>query len=472
MRHDWQKLSRAAVAVVTATGLTSCGGLVRKGPPAGGNEVVTAPPRAYYDQLFAAKLGLLDSGAATTTATSTGEVLWLNFGGATVAKGTAKGESFQVCGDKAQIAASTLTTDSQEVIASTVQKYYTDAGADLKVTVTQPTSGDYTTVVVGGSLADLGCSDPSGLGVAPLDVGNANHNDIAFVFTPADISDKQLAVNIAHVSAHTYGLATITDPNDVMAEKPLDTAKGFGVGKRLDNGAEQNGLIILAEATGVQVTKPGEADATKGDDTTNAPAPTSVPAPMPLPPVVAPGKGTDLIVDDMINKMPHNPKSARHIIPMLRGLLPFAFSLDLKAVTEIFDATGFGSGANSDKSGTGRRSTITVNVKVDISHVWKQGDAVAQPADEPTIATEPGTGTTAAPTGDKAAAPAATTEVAKTDVGANEPPKNPAEAAKVINSMPTIVNVITINFNASDSQRLLPLMKMGCLKKYMAARGE
>ena len=458
MRHDWQKLSRAAVAVVTATGLTSCGGLVRKGQPSGGSEVVTAPPRAYYDQLFAAKLGLLDNPAtATTAANSTGEVLWLNFGGATVAKGTAKGESFQVCGDKATIAASTLTADSQDQIASSVQKFYTDAGADLKVTTTQPTSGDYTTVVVGGSLADLGCTDPSGLGVAPLDVGNANHNDIAFVFTPADISDKQLAVNIAHVSAHTYGLATITDPDDVMAEKPLDTAKGFGVGKRVDTGAEQNGLLVLAEATGVQVSKPGEADATKSDDKT-------VPAPMPLPPVIAPGKGTDVIVDDMINKMPSHPKSAGHIIPVLRGLLPFAFSLDLKAVTEIFDATGFGNGSTTDKAGTTRRTTITVNVKVDISHVWKEGDAVAQPTDEQTIATTPATGTTVAP--------AEKTDVAKTDEASQEPPKNPAEAAKVINSMPTIVNVITVNFNSSDSQRLLPLMKMGCLKKYMAARGE
>jgi len=468
MRHDWQKLSRATVAVVTATGLTSCGGLMRKGQPTGGGEVVTAPPRAYYDQLFAAKLGLLDTPAAATTtaaaAPTTGEVLWLNFGGATVNKGTAKGESFQVCGDKATIAASTLTADSQLEIASTVEKFYTGAGANLKVTTTQPTSGDYTTVIVGGSLADLGCTDPSGLGVAPLDVGNANHNDIAFVFTPADLSDKQLAVNIAHVAAHTYGLSNVTDPNDVMAEKPLETATGFSVGKRVDNGAEQNSLVILAEATGVQVSKPGEADATKTTDQTK-------PEPMPLPAVIA-GKGTDQVVDDMINKMPSNPKAASHLIPLLRGLIPLAFSLDLKAVTEIFDATGFGSGAASDKTGSGRRTTITVNVKVDISQVWKQGDAIVQPADpvepakagEPTVATAPATGTTTATSG--------TNDVAKTDTSAQEPPKNPAEAAKLINSMPTIVNVITVNFNLNDSQKLLPLMKMGCLKKYMAARGE
>ena len=466
MRHDWQKLSRAAVAVVTATGLTSCGGLVRKGQPTGGSEVVTAPPRAYYDQLFAAKLGLLDNPVATTTTTSaaptTGEVLWLNFGGATVNKGTAKGESFQVCGDKATIAASTLTADSQQAIASSVEKLYTGAGANQKVTTTQPTSGDYTTVVVGGSLADLGCTDPSGLGVAPLDVGNANHNDIAFVFTPADISDKQLAVNIAHVAAHTYGLSNITDPNDVMAEKPLDTATGFSVGKRVDNGAEQNALVILAEATGVQVSKPGEADATKTPDQTK-------PEPMPLPAVIASGKGTDQVVDDMINKMPSQPKAATHLIPMLRGLLPLAFSLDLKAVTEIFDATGFGSGTGSDKTASGRRTTITVNVKVDISQVWKNADAIAQAGEpaqggEPSVATAPATGT--------AAAPAEKNDVAKTDTSAQEPPKNPAEAAKLINSMPTIVNVITVNFNLNDSQKLLPLMKMGCLKKYMAARGE
>ena len=212
----------------------------------------------------------------------------------------------------------------------------------------------------------------------------------------------------------------------------------------------------------MQVSKPGEADATKTPDQTK-------PEPMPLPAVIASGKGTDQVVDDMINKMPSQPKAATHLIPMLRGLLPLAFSLDLKAVTEIFDATGFGSGTGSDKTASGRRTTITVNVKVDISQVWKNADAIAQAGEpaqggEPSVATAPATGT--------AAAPAEKNDVAKTDTSAQEPPKNPAEAAKLINSMPTIVNVITVNFNLNDSQKLLPLMKMGCLKKYMAARGE
>ena len=206
MFHDWAKISRGTVVMATVTALTGCGGLVRKGQTGrgGGNEVTTAPPRAYYDHLFAAKLALLDDSAttvasapvtsaipattapassapdatqtaaptttpATSSAPSLGkaEVMWLNFGGATVERGYLKGQSFLVCSEKATIAASSaLTTASQDEIVNNVQSFYTAAGANLTVTGTKPVSGDYTTVIVGGSLTDLGCSDGGEFGAA------------------------------------------------------------------------------------------------------------------------------------------------------------------------------------------------------------------------------------------------------------------------------------------------------------------
>ena len=228
MSHDWRKLSRGTVALVTMTAMTGCGGVVRKGPRPSGNEVVSAPPRAYYDQLFSARLALMDDASTTATANQAGttavgggqatagttsggttgtgtdqsatnatpkvdqgsgmpaplppvtsapapmppvtsgptsvppiaalpqETLWLNFAGATIERGFDKGQSFLVCSDKATIGAPTaIAAANQDTIVSMVQQYYSAAGANLKVTATMPATGEYTTVIVGGSLSDL-----------------------------------------------------------------------------------------------------------------------------------------------------------------------------------------------------------------------------------------------------------------------------------------------------------------------------
>ena len=538
MFHDWAKISRGTVVMATVTALTGCGGLVRKGQTGkgGGNEVTTAPPRAYYDQLFATKLALLDdsataasapgttsmpatdvaattvpdsaapdatqpSSAATTPTTSSApslakaEVMWLNFGGATVERGYLKGQSFLVCSEKATIAPSAaLATASQDEIVKSVQGFYTAAGANLTVTDTKPVSGDYTTVVVGGSLTDLGCKDSGEFGASPLDIGNANHNDIAFVFAASGISDKQLAVNIAHVSAHTYGLANVSDATDIMAESPLDTAVGFAVGKLIGTGAEQNSPALLAEATGVAVSSrdgSGTADATSAGSSDAAAPATDATSTAPVTPApVVPLKRGELLVEELIAFLPRNPTASSQIIPLLKSLLPVAAKLDPAAVGELVKASGLGGGAGSTTTSTTTTrsdgttvtstTTINVNVNINISNVWNGGsgkwsqEGSDGKKDEPKICL---TGDRCADAVGKPVSPVATLPADKTvasapETSASEPPANPAEAAKVINSVQPIVNIININFNHYEGAKLRPMMKMGCLQKYLAARGK
>jgi len=524
MFHDWAKISRGTVVMATVTALTGCGGLVRKGQTGrgGGNEVTTAPPRAYYDQLFATKLALLDDSAtaasapatsavpatdvaATTTPTTTpatssapslgkAEVMWLNFGGAAVERGYLKGQSFLVCSEKATIPASAaLTTASQEEIVTNVQGFFTAAGANLTVTGTKPLSGDYTTVIVGGSLTDLGCKDSGEFGASPLDIGNANHNDIAFVFAASGISDKQLAVNIAHVSAHTYGLGNVSDATDIMAESPLDTAVGFAVGKLVATGAEQNSPALLAEATGVAVSSrdASGADATSAGSSGSAVPATDASSTAPASPApVVPAKRGELLVEELISFLPRNPTASSQIIPLLKALLPVAAKLDPAAVGELVKASGFGGGAGSTTTSTTTTksdgttitstTTINVNVNINISNVWNGGsgkwsqEGSDGKKDEPKICL---TGDRCADAVGKPVSPVATLPADKTvasapETSASEPPANPAEAAKVINSVQPIVNIININFNHYEGAKLRPMMKMGCLQKYLAARGK
>ena len=52
---------------------------------------------------------------------------------------------------------------------------------------------DYTTVHLGGSYRTLGCNRSNNiLGVAPLDRGNTNKNDVAFAFTHLNSSVEVL----------------------------------------------------------------------------------------------------------------------------------------------------------------------------------------------------------------------------------------------------------------------------------------
>lgn len=174
-----------------------------------GADQVLTPPQEYYDAVMRYELSLVDGASNAVAARPT---LFLDFDGGEVAKGYDINQSFIVCNNIAKLPASPFSTSEQDSIVGMVQEFYAKAGSNLLVSRTPPKERPYTTIMVGGSMADLGCGERLGaFGIAPFDIGNTNRNDIGFVFTEnQDVLDIT-AETIAYEAAHTYGLNHIPE---------------------------------------------------------------------------------------------------------------------------------------------------------------------------------------------------------------------------------------------------------------------
>ena len=86
---------------------------------------------------------------------------------------------------------------------------------DVDVVTERPASGPYTMAVVGGSPALFGLGARVA-GIAPVDVGNGNRRDVAFVFSAEIATLKQVANCISHEVGHTFGLRHLTPQDDLM----------------------------------------------------------------------------------------------------------------------------------------------------------------------------------------------------------------------------------------------------------------
>jgi Matrixin len=238
----------ALCALVTACGSSHSGssGSSDASADAARDKTVT-PPKAYYDALLVERMNLAGSGALATAQT---QVLWVNFNGATVKQGYNRGESFIPCSDSVTIRPSGLSKNDQETIIKKLAEYYSNAGVKLSVTYDKPTSGDFTTIHVGGNYSDLGCRGGSSVaGIAPYDVDNANPNDIGFVFLKSN-KVGALAQTIAHESGHSFGLDHTDNVKDIMYPVERSEVQGFAIGKAEGTGDEQNGPEVLQANVG------------------------------------------------------------------------------------------------------------------------------------------------------------------------------------------------------------------------------
>src|SRR5690606_29665624 len=107
------------------------------------------------DALFAETVDRMDDQDAFGLIGTT-QVLWVNFDGANLQKGFGRGQSFILCRSSATVPAAGLSPADREAIVEMVQAHYAEAKAALVVTQERP-AGDFTTIHVGGSYADLGC---------------------------------------------------------------------------------------------------------------------------------------------------------------------------------------------------------------------------------------------------------------------------------------------------------------------------
>jgi hypothetical protein len=89
------------------------------------------------------------------------------------------------------------------------------AGYDVEVVTQRPASGAYTMAIVGGSPSALG-KPATVAGIAPVDLGNPNRRDVAFVFSAELSTLKQVANCISHELGHTFGLRHLTPQNALM----------------------------------------------------------------------------------------------------------------------------------------------------------------------------------------------------------------------------------------------------------------
>ena len=211
-----------------------------------GRDRIVNPPKAYYDALLLDRMQLANAGAMSKAAES---VLWVNFAGASVNKGYDLGQSFLACKNTVKIPPAPLSSTAQQAVLNQVATYFSNAGAKVAVVSDQPTSGEYTTMHVGGSYANLGCSGGSPVGIAPFDAGNANPSDVGFVF-PQSNDVETLARTIAHEAAHTYGLEHADNKDDLMYPWDLQSAVGFATGMVAKTGMPQDPAALLQAALG------------------------------------------------------------------------------------------------------------------------------------------------------------------------------------------------------------------------------
>jgi len=199
------------------------------------------------------------------------QVLYLNFEGVTLRPGADEAQSdrsymvqrdvtlppfnhrrfwFQVPKGRAEAIAD---------ITGRVRQFY--APFNVQVVTARPTSGHYTMVVVGGSKTAV--TDWEVIGLAPVDCGNGNPDNVAAVFTDEMSSwtgfpMALVAMVIAHEAGHTFGLDHLASWNAIMAASATDLTAPMAYWRKgpvttsfcSPEGSVQDSLAVLTQNLG------------------------------------------------------------------------------------------------------------------------------------------------------------------------------------------------------------------------------
>lgn len=131
------------------------------------------------------------------------------------------------------------------------EDYFADM--NVRVTLSRPGSGAYTEVIItSGESARLMPAKGAVSGAAPIDPGNSNMSNIAFVFANGD-GPEWLARAIAHELGHSFGLYHTTGdvaavpPADMMCESAACTGAGRWDFKYKDSALEVPGWVYKTQ---------------------------------------------------------------------------------------------------------------------------------------------------------------------------------------------------------------------------------
>ena len=227
------------------------------------------PPAQHFEDDFVT-IDSLTFNTSQTQSTARSQLVWLATEGLVVEKGNFAFDNAQQNTSsiptiersvipafrKASFATSAIPASAlvRELI-SRLNQYF--APYAIEFVSERPTSGDYTTVALGGMPDNIGKSQQNLLGIAPLDIGNRNANDIVFVFSE-NVATKRydlqgLALTITHELAHSFGLAHSDDPKGIMAQSVCRCTQNFGTALALDiftgevTDTEQDDHAMLAQ---------------------------------------------------------------------------------------------------------------------------------------------------------------------------------------------------------------------------------
>ena len=209
--------------------------------------LVMYPPKDYYEFLLASAFDQVDRDQIVNRF-ALPQSIWVNFEGGTVPRGYLPGQSYLVCGPAAVIPPLGSSPSEQSEVVKKVQELFTSVGANLTVSSSKPSVGEFTTIYVGGSHIDLGCPEAKGrLAVAPFDPGNVNRADVGFVFSAAASSPLALAQIIARTAGHSFGLDQVSNPQDIMYALGVSPNAAFAVSPLSGGMAVQDAPLILRQ---------------------------------------------------------------------------------------------------------------------------------------------------------------------------------------------------------------------------------
>jgi hypothetical protein len=215
-----------------------------------------------------ASLSDLLSGAsyASAATSSSGYTLYLDFDGGRV---NSQAGDFWLGSNYVDIPAYSLSSfgwagreqESISIITDFVREDY--AAYNLNITTVKPSSGEYTTMYVGGG-NDWFRPGSGVIGVATYDVGNADPSNYGFAFTDelsvylpycsGDIAQfsEYVANLVTHEAGHTFGLNHINDVSETMNPYlPITPRKSmFGVGAISGSTTVQDSQSLLGADLG------------------------------------------------------------------------------------------------------------------------------------------------------------------------------------------------------------------------------